>query len=102
MESADGREWMDELAQGGFEDYYSGKMPPPPDWAMTPETAPRIGDRVRIVGLETTLAGVAFKDGELAIVSEMKLAPLGAVFVTLRTLDGRMMLTGAKGSFVPG
>lgn len=101
MESPDGREWLDELAQGGYESYFRGEMPEPPEWALLPEDAPRIGDRVRLAGAETTMSGTSLEEGELMIVYELRLAPLGVVFVGLRTPDGRTLMTGTRGSFVP-
>jgi hypothetical protein len=101
MHSPDGRAWMDELVQGGFERFFSGDMPPPPDWAITPVTAPQIGDRVRLVEADETIGGAAFSEGELMIVSELRLAPFGGVWVHLRTVDGRTMMTGTEGAFVP-
>lgn len=48
MHSADARKWFDELARHGWERFFGGEMPPPPEWAITPEVAPRIGDRIRL------------------------------------------------------
>jgi hypothetical protein len=67
MDSAEGRSWFDELAQRGFARYFSGDLPEPPDWAITPGTAPPIGSRVRLTerGAGATLGGTAFAEGEL-------------------------------------
>jgi hypothetical protein len=100
-ESADGREWMESLADRGYDDYIADRSPAPPDWAMTPETAPRVGTRVRVARAETTLAGVDFKEGELGIVIETRLAPIGCVFITVRMLDGRRLLTGHPETVAP-
>lgn len=101
MESRDAREWLDELAQRGFDDFFSGKMPELPDWAITPEMAPQIGARVRLVAPEPTMGGTTFSEGELAIVDELRLAPAGMVMVSLRTLDGRKLLIMQPGAFEP-
>jgi hypothetical protein len=101
VDSAEGREWMDELAQRGFERYFAGEMPEPPECAIMPDDAPRVGDRVRLAAGETTMAGTSLEEGELLIVDEVRLAPLGCVFVSLRTPDGRKLLTGHRGTFVP-
>ena len=101
MHSPEGVEWLDELTQRGFDRYFSGEMDEPPEWGITPDTAPRIGDRVRIVKADTTLGGDSFEAGELAIVAELRLAPVGIVWVHLRTVDGRKMITGTAGTFVP-
>src|SRR5687767_2571491 len=36
MHSQDGRKWFDELARQGWERFFGGEMPPPPEWAITP------------------------------------------------------------------
>ena len=97
--SPDGHAWVDDLAQSGFEKFFSGEMPPPPDWAIMPEEAPRIASRVRLTEAFTTMSGADFKVGELAIVSELRLAPLGCVSVRLRTIDGRTTMTLMRGMF---
>jgi hypothetical protein len=61
---------------------------PLPEWALTPETAPQVGTRVRFVNTDRTMSGVEFKEGELGIVTEARFTPMGPVFVTVRTLDG--------------
>jgi hypothetical protein len=100
LESRAGRLWMDDLAQHGFADYFAGRLPPPPAWAMTPETAPRIGTRVRLLEAMST-PSAHFKAGELMIVSELRLAPIGAVAVTLRDINGHRLLTFSTDGFVP-
>jgi hypothetical protein len=101
MQSDDGRAWLDELAQGGFDDFFSGKMPEPPEGWIVPNAAPRIGARVRLVGSATTLGGTTLDDGELAVVSELHLMPIGAVRVVLRTIDGRTKFAFSLEDFVP-
>jgi hypothetical protein len=100
LESRAGRLWLDDVAQQGFADYFAGRLSPPPAWAMTPETAPRIGTRVRLLEATST-PSARFEAGELMIVSELRLAPVGAVAVTLRGLDGRRLLTFSTDGFVP-
>lgn len=99
FDSADGQAWLESLPDDGFADYFAGKSPAPPEGAMTPATAPPIGARVRFVGDHVTSSGVAFSSGELAVVDELRLAPIGCVFAGLRTLDGRKLLTGYAGTF---
>jgi hypothetical protein len=88
-QGADARQWYEELADRGWADYVSGKMPGPPEWGIRPEDAPRIGSRVRLRITEPTLGGTTFEEGELAIVTELHLMPIGSVRMLLRTLDGR-------------
>ena len=47
------------------------------------------------------MSGVHFERDELMIVEELRLAPLGSVLVSLRTIDGRKYLTGMRNTFVP-
>jgi hypothetical protein len=42
MHSPESREWLDELAQKGWERYFRGEMPPPPDWAKCGNRATRV------------------------------------------------------------
>jgi hypothetical protein len=86
-QGTDARQWYEELADRGWADYVSGKMPGPPEWGIRP--APRIGSRVRLRITEPTLGGTTFEEGELAIVTELHLMPIGSVRMLLRTLDGR-------------
>jgi len=87
--SADADRWYEELEQRGWSEYVSGDMPSPPEWGITPEAAPKPGARVRLTRTETTLARTTVKEGELAIVTELYFMPVGAVRLTVRTLDGR-------------
>lgn len=48
-----------------------------------------------------TFGGTAFKEGELALVTEIRLAPAGTVLVTLRTPDGRSMIAMRPDDYVP-
>jgi hypothetical protein len=100
MHSPDGREWLDELAQRGYERYFSGEALDPPEWAITPDTAPKIGSRVRLTEGSTTLGGTSFADGELMIVDELRYSPVGIVWVHLRAVNGRQMVTGKQDTFV--
>ena len=50
--------------------------------------------------MDTTIGGDSFSEGELALVYELRFAPVGMVWVHLRTFDGRTMLTGTVGTFV--
>ena len=100
-DTSDGKEWLDELAQRGWEDHFSGKLPDAPEGWFTPDTAPLIGTRVRFRKSFTTIGGTHFKKSELAIVSEMTLAPMGTVWLVLRTLDGRTMRTAGADEFDP-
>jgi hypothetical protein len=97
--SADAHRWYDELAQSGWVRYWAGTMPGPPEWAMTPDDAPQIGARVRLRNPETTLGGTSFEDGEVALVTEIKFSPVGAVHVTLRTPDGRQVIVMRRDDF---
>lgn len=91
---------MEERQDERWDEYISGKAPsiPLPDWALTPETAPQVGTRVRFVDTDQTMSGVEFNEGELGIVTEARFTPMGAVFVAVRTLDGRKRLTGMRGA----
>jgi len=94
--------FFDALGQHGFEEYFAGRMPEPPATWFTPETAPRIGSRVRFTRDEATMSGTRFRAGELAFVSELHLSAVGSVGVTLRTPDGRQqILLSDDGSFSP-
>jgi hypothetical protein len=99
--SRDGRAWEEARQDEAWNDYIAGKKPPLalPDWALTPETAPRAGARVRLIEDATTLSGVQFSKGELGIVIETKFVPIGAVTVTIRMLDGRKLLTTTNKTF---
>lgn len=101
MHSPDGRAWLDELAQRGYESAFAGNLPPPPEWAITPETAPLIGSRVRLSESGNTLDGTPLVKGELMIVEELRFSPVGVVWVSLRALDGRKLTTGMLGNFTP-
>jgi len=101
LHSPEGREWLDERAHHAFEAYFSGDLPPKPEWAMTPDEAPRVGARLRIAEDHTTLGGVTLHEGELVIVIEARLAPVGCVHVTLMTLDGRKLHTMDPRVFTP-
>src|SRR5215213_6904101 len=48
QETRDGREWFEERVQEGWVDYFAGRLRPAPELAMKPESAPRIGLRVRL------------------------------------------------------
>lgn len=101
MHSPDGRAWFDELAQQGWERSFRGEMPPPPEWAITPDVAPRIGDRVRLRETVTSLNGTSSSEGELMIVACLDLAPVSMEHVELRTIDGRLFRTMTRNSYLP-
>jgi hypothetical protein len=101
LESPDGREWTEELENRGWARFVAGDIPPAPDWAFSPSTAPRIGARVRFAQDVTTSDGTDFREGELAIVVELRLAPLGHASAKLRTVDGRQMITSDAAILVP-
>jgi hypothetical protein len=69
MHSPDGRAWFGELARQGWERFFRGEMPPPPEWAIAPDVAPRIGDRVRLRETITSSNGTSASEGELMIVA---------------------------------
>jgi hypothetical protein len=98
--SRDGREWTEAREDERWDEYISGKLPstPLPDWALTPNSAPQVGTRVRFVEHDRTMGGVEFAEGELGIVTEARFTPMGAVFVTVGTLDGRKRITGIRGT----
>jgi len=100
--SRDGRAWMEARQDDRWDEYISGSAPAPPlpDWALTPETAPQVGTRVRFVSTDRTMSGVEFEEGELGIVTEARFTPMGVVVITVRTLDGRKQLTGMRGTVV--
>jgi hypothetical protein len=93
VDSPDSQEWRDGLVQRGFENFFSGRMPPSPTWAIRPSDAPQIGARVRLTESSTMMGGTTIHRGELAIVYELSLMPAGCVIVRLRTIDGRKMIT---------
>jgi hypothetical protein len=102
LNSSPGEAWQESMADRRFDEHLSGRHTADlPEWAMTPETAPRVGDRVRLTRSGRTATGVTFTAGELGIVVETRLAPIGCVFVTIRMLDGRKMLTTMASSFEP-
>lgn len=101
MHSPEGRAWFDELARKGWERSFRGEMPPPPEWAITPDVAPRIGDRVRLRETITSSNGTGGSEGELMIVAGLDLAPVGIVHVELRTIDGRVFETMTRDSYLP-
>ncbi|MGH2975501.1 MAG: hypothetical protein ACRDP6_09065 [Actinoallomurus sp.] len=78
-----------------------------PEWGLTPQEAAEfpVGSLVRIVEGGHTL-GTAhegrepFRDGEEAIVTEARLTPLGFVWISVRTQDGRTRM-GSRGTFEP-
>jgi hypothetical protein len=88
--SAAGDRYMDALEQGGWDSLFSRELQAkiPEHW-FTPETAPRIGSRVRFAATSTTLDGTTAEAGELAIVTELRFIPAGAVYGRVRTIDGR-------------
>jgi hypothetical protein len=97
--SRDGRTWTEARQDESWADYISGKKPSIrlPDWALTPETAPQAGTRVRFVETDRTMGGIEFKKGELGIVTEARFTPIGAVVIEVRTLDGRKRLVTMRG-----
>jgi hypothetical protein len=101
MHSPNGRAWFDELARQGWERFFRGEMPPPPEWAITPDVAPRIGDRVRLRETITSSNGTGGDEGELMIVAGLDFAPVGMVHVELRTIDGRVFRTMTRDSYLP-
>jgi hypothetical protein len=95
LESESGERFVERVFQAGWDDYFSGRMRRgvvPASW-MTPETAPQIGSRVRIREDQETIGGTRITAGELAIVSELRFAPVGIVSALLRTIDGRRIRT---------
>jgi hypothetical protein len=96
--SEDAESWYDELAQRGWAAYFAGERPDPPEWAITPVTAPRIGSWVRMTNTGTTFGGITFEKGELAIVSEIHFVPMG-VRLRLRTADGRTRFAMSTGEY---
>jgi hypothetical protein len=97
-----GDRYMEALFQQGWDAYFSGRIEAeaPPGW-FTPQTAPRIGSRVRFAETSVTMAGTETTAGELAIVAELRITPRGAVQVHLRTIDGRKMITFREDSIEP-
>ena len=98
--SKDAGRWYEELAQRGWSDYVSGRAIGPPPWGITPEEAPKPGQRIRLASTETTLAGTTIKEGELAIVTELHFMPIGSVRLVVRTLDGRKRAIMSRNEFV--
>ena len=96
-----GREWVESLADRGYNDYIAGRSRPLLDSALTPDTAPRVGARVRFSRDDETMTGVQFRRGELAIVVQARLAPTGCVIATVRTLDGRRITATMGGTVEP-
>ena len=96
--TAAGRAWAESLADRGYDDYLAGRSRPLLDSALTPDTAPHVGARVRFTRDDETMTGVQFRRGELAIVVEARLAPTGCVIATVRTLDGRRIITTMRGT----
>jgi hypothetical protein len=101
MHSPDARKWFDELAKRGWERFFRGEMPPPPEWAITPELAPRIGDRVRLREAVTSSNGTSASEGEPMVVTGLDFAPVGMVHVEVRTIDGRVFRTMTRDSLFP-
>jgi hypothetical protein len=101
MHSQDGRKWFDELAKQGWERFFRGEMPPPPEWAITPDISPRIGDRVRLSEAITSSNGSSIAEGQLMIVAGLDFTPIGIVHVEVRTMDGRVFRTMTRDSFTP-
>jgi hypothetical protein len=66
---------------------------------ILPEAAPMIGSRVRLADTGPTFGGTSFEAGEIAIVSEIHLMPIGAVRLTVRTPDGRKQIILRSDSF---
>jgi hypothetical protein len=101
--SRDGRAWTEARQDASWNDYISGNKPTAslPDWALTPETAPQVGMRVRFVETDHTMSGIEFRKGELGIVTEARFTPMGVVVVEIRTLDGRKRLVTMRGTVEP-
>jgi hypothetical protein len=89
------------LSQHGWENYFAGKTPPTPSSWFTPDTVPKVGSRVRFTQSLQTMGEARFAEGDLACVTHLELIPVGAVKVTLRTLDGRTLLTFSDESISP-
>jgi hypothetical protein len=100
MHSHDGRKWFEELARQGWDRFFRGEMPPPPEWAITPDVAPRIGDRVRLREAVTSSNGTKATDSEPMIVAGLDFTPIGIVRVELRTNDGRVFTTMTRDSYL--
>jgi hypothetical protein len=99
--TAAGREWWESKWNSGYDDLIAGRTPTPPDWALSPESAPRVGARVRFREDVEAATGVQFTKGELAIVVEARLAPIGCIVLIVRTLDGRRMMTTHRATLEP-
>lgn len=101
--SRDGRAWEEARQDEAWDDFIAGKKPSIslPEWAITPESAPRAGTRVRLLEDAETTSGVKFLAGELGMVIETKFVPLGVVTVKIRMLDGRKLLTTMHRMFEP-
>ena len=87
--SDDAHAWYEELGNRGWAARQAGGLPPPPENAITPDTAPKVGTRVRLARTETTLGGTTLHEGETATVTDIQLKPMGWVWLVLRTDDGR-------------
>jgi hypothetical protein len=100
MHSHDGRKWFEELARKGWDRFFRSEMRPPPEWAITPDVAPRIGDRVRLREAVASSNGTKATETEPMIVVGLDFTPIGIVHVEVRTSDGRVFTTMTRDSFV--
>lgn len=101
LNSPAGERWQREQHEAQWDVYFAGRTPEPPPFAMTPESAPQVGTRVRFTeDVETVDGGTRFAAGELAVIEAAKFLPsYGIVSVDLRTLDGRRLTTTIASTF---
>jgi hypothetical protein len=99
-----GERYLESIFQEGFETFFSGDFDEADvsrqGW-FTPGTAPAIGARMRLTEDVTTMDGTSIRKGELVIVSQLTLAPVGSVDVHVRTVDGRKWLAMSASSLDP-
>ena len=100
MHSPDAQKWLDELAKRGWDPFFRGEMPPAPEWAITPDVAPRIGDRIQLREAITSSNGAGSNGSEPMIVVGLDFSPIGIVRVEVRSMDGRVFTTITRDSYV--
>jgi hypothetical protein len=100
MHSPDAQKWLDELARQGWEPFFRGEMPPAPEWAITPDVAPRIGDRIQLREALTSSNGAGGNGTAPMIVVGLDFSPIGIVRVDVRTNDGRLFTTITRDSLI--